>query len=118
MLKRQSLGDSFHCAWNGIRYAFKTQRNMKIHSVAPWGVIALGWYCGIQSWEWAVLVLTMGLVLAAELINTAVEKTVDLYTAKLNPLAGLAKDLAAGAVLVTAIAALIIAGIIFVPYFF
>jgi diacylglycerol kinase (ATP) len=118
MKERFTLGDSFRCAGRGIGYALKTQRNMRLHVLALATVITLGWRWRLQAWEWAALALTAGMVLAAELFNTALEKTVDCYTSAVDPRAALIKDLAAGAVLVTALTAVAIAGVIFGPHVF
>ena len=115
-MSKQSLANSFRCALNGVGYTFRTQRNMRFHAAAIIAVIGMGWYCGISWVEWAVLALTIGMVLAAEIINTAVEKTVDLITLERMPGAGLAKDLAAGAVLITAAISVIVAALVFLPH--
>ena len=115
-MKKQSWAFSFRCALNGIFYALSTQRNMRVHALMTLVVLGWGWYFSISRLEWVALILTIGMVLTAELINTALEKAVDLITLKRHPLAGLAKDLAAGAVLVTAIIAVIVGVLIFFPY--
>jgi diacylglycerol kinase (ATP) len=71
---------------------------------------------GIERWEWLILVLTIGLVLAAEGINTAIESTVDIATSTYHPLARVAKDVAAGTVLLCAIAAVVVGCLVFVPH--
>ena len=109
------LIDSFAHAFNGIAKAFATQRNMQIHGVIL--VIALigGFYFNINSAEWIAIIICSGMVLSAEIINTAIEEIVNFISPGMNPKAGLIKDLAAGAVLITAIAAIIVGLIIFVP---
>lgn len=116
-MDRRKLLQSFAYAISGIGYAFSTQRNMKIHGLAIILVVVAGFIAGVSRMEGAILSIAVFMVLAAETINTAVEKTVDMITADYHPLAKLAKNLAAGAVLLTAINALIIAGLIFGPYF-
>jgi diacylglycerol kinase len=118
MKARFTLWDSFRCAGRGIGYALKTQRNMRQHTLALAVVTVLSWYYRLRGWEWAVLALTAGFVLAAELLNTALERMVDCYTSSIDPRAALIKDLAAGAVLAAALTAVVIAGIIFGPHFF
>jgi diacylglycerol kinase len=108
---------SFAWAISGIIYAFSTQRNMKIHTLAVIVVLITGLTVGLSYIEWAVISLTIFIVLAAETINTAIEKTVDLVTSDYQRLAELAKNLAAGAVLLTAINALVIAILIFGHHF-
>ncbi|MGI5921066.1 MAG: diacylglycerol kinase family protein [Syntrophomonadaceae bacterium] len=113
----KKLARSFAWALAGISYAFKTQRNMKIHGLAVIVVASAGFYAGLTRIEWAIISVTVFMVLSAETINTAIEKTVDLVTDNYHPLAELAKNLAAGAVLLTAINALVIAGLIFGHHF-
>lgn len=115
-MKNNGLGRSFACAWAGLGYAIRSQRNMKIHCLAVVVVIAAGMILGVSRIDWAILSLTIFMVLAAEVINTAVEKVVDLASPEFHPLARQAKNLAAGAVLLTALNALIIAFIIFGLY--
>jgi diacylglycerol kinase len=111
MAKR--LSRSFACAISGIAYAFLRQRNMKIHCLAAILVVIDGLTVGLSQIEWAVISITIFLVLTAETINTAIEKTVDLITDDYHMMAKLAKDLAAGAVLLTAINSLVISLLIF-----
>lgn len=99
------LGRSFGYAFAGIGYLFRSQRNARIHAGAATGVLGLGLWLGLPARDWAVLVLTIGMVLAAEGFNTAIEATVDRFGPERHPLAGTAKDVAAGAVLLTALAA-------------
>ncbi len=90
---------------------------MKIQLVAAVAAVTLGWYVQLSHIEWALLSITIFMVLAAETINTAIEKSVDLVIREQHPLAKLAKDMAAGGVLLTAINALVIAGLLFGPFF-
>lgn len=112
------LRKSFKFALTGIFYAFISQRNMRIHMLTTLLVILLGLYFKISPVEWLIISIAITMVLAAETINTAVETLVDLYTQDYHPLAKRAKDLAAGAVLFTAVNAVIIGSLIFIPYFF
>lgn len=109
------FGNSFSCAIRGIICSVSSGHNMKIHLLAAGCSIGLGLVLGISKLEWAILNITIFMVLAAETINTAIERTVDLVTLDYHPLAKLAKDLAAGGVLLTAINAVIVAFIIFGP---
>ena len=113
---RNTLPESFYYAIVGVVSVFKSERNMKLHFFAALVVIILAGIVKVTPFEWAVLVLTIFLVLAAEAINTAIEKTVDLVTDNYHPLAEKAKNMAAGAVLLSAANAVIIAGLIFWPY--
>jgi diacylglycerol kinase len=106
---------SFGYAGRGIRVVFGTEPNMKIHIVIAILVIAGGFVFEISISEWISCLLCIGLVVGMEMMNTAVENVVDLASPKLHPLAGKAKDIAAGAVLICAILSVIIGLLIFVP---
>ncbi|HNX92062.1 MAG TPA: diacylglycerol kinase family protein [Syntrophomonas sp.] len=113
-----TLRDSFTYAIRGILVAIASGRNMKIHIVAAIMAILTGWWLGINRLEWAIITISIFIVLAAETINTAIEKTVDLVTREYHPLAKQAKNLAAGAVLLAAVSAVIIGILIFGSYLF
>lgn len=113
---RQGLKESFAYAITGIIYAVVTGRNMKIHLLAAVLATCTGLWLGVNRWEWVALIICIFMVLTAETINTAVEKTVDLVTEEYHPLAKHAKDMAAGAVLLTAINAVIVGILIFGRY--
>jgi diacylglycerol kinase (ATP) len=106
---------SFRYAFAGIGYLLWTQRNAKVQTALGLAAVALGFLLGIERAEWLALVLTIALVLAAEGINTALEAVVDLASPNYHPLAKVAKDVAAGTVLLIAIASVIIGLIIFLP---
>lgn len=108
----QSLG----YAWRGILAALSGQRHLRFHFGAALGVVALGLWVGLSAPEWALVTLAIGLVLSAELMNSAMESLVDLVEPKTHPLAGKAKDMAAGAVLVAAVIALVIGILVFSKY--
>jgi diacylglycerol kinase len=103
-----TLIDSFRHAFAGLAYALRTQRNARIHVLIAVGVFCLGAALGIESVKWAIIVLTTGFVLAAELFNTVVELVIDLVTKEYHPLAKTAKDVSAGAVLTAAVTAVIV----------
>lgn len=108
---------SFKYAWAGVRYAFKTQRNFKIHTAIATLAISLGLYLQISTVEISLVCLTCALVMVLELLNTAIESVVDLTVKQTyHELAKIAKDCAAGAVLISAIAAVLIATFILLPY--
>lgn len=107
---------SFGYAWKGIRCCVGKEQNLSFHLIAAVLVVIAGWQLGITRTEWAILLLCIGMVIAAELFNTAIEKLVDLVSPGRHPLAGQVKDIAAGAVLVCAAAAAMVGLIIFVPY--
>ncbi len=110
---------SFKYAAAGIRYAFQTQRNFRIHVVIGLGAIALGVFLQIGFVEISIITLTIGAVLAMELLNTALESVVDLTVQQsYHELAKIAKDCAAGAVLISAIMAIAVAGCLLLPPLF
>lgn len=106
----------FYHAFDGIKYAFQTQINMRFHILVGVIVIIAGFIFKLTQLEWSLIALAITLVLSAELFNTAIESLTDLATKEIHPLAKVAKDCAAGAVLITAIFAVVIAGLVFVPY--
>ena len=107
--------DSFAYAIRGIRLAVGSEVNIKIHLTVALLVIICGFVFNISTIEWMIVFLCFGLVLGMEVMNTAIETVVDLASPKRHKLAGRAKDLAAGAVLITAIFAAICGLIIFIP---
>ena len=113
--KKDPLYRSFGYAFEGIFTCIRNERNMKIHVVITLLVIIAGFILGLSVTEWCICLGLFGLVMALELVNTAVEAVVDLVTAKRHPLAKIAKDTAAGAVLIAAIMAAVIGLLIFVP---
>ncbi len=117
-MKRKNLKESFSCALVGFVLVLNSERNMKIHLAAAFLATALGFILGISRVEWGLLCITIFMVLTAETANTALEKAVDLVTAEYHPLARSAKNAAAGAVLLSAINAIIMAFIIFGRYLF
>jgi len=107
---------SFKYAWSGICYAFQTQRNFRIHVMLGTLVISLSVILHLTPVEIAVISLTIGAVLAMELLNTALESVVDLTVKQTyHDLARIAKDCAAAAVLVSAISAMAVAGFLLLP---
>lgn len=111
---------SFVYATQGILYALRTQRNMKIHVITLSLVIIFGVYFSLSSGEWLAIILVSGLVISLEIVNTAIENICDLLKEKLKlefHHTTHARDLAAGTVLFSAIIALIVGLIIFVPKF-
>jgi len=107
---------SFRYAWAGVRYAFLTQRNFRIHTFMGSTVITTGFLLQLQPIAIAVLALTSSLVMILELLNTALESVVDLTVGQsYHELAKIAKDCAAGAVLLAAIASVIVGGCLLLP---
>ncbi|WEK19751.1 MAG: diacylglycerol kinase family protein [Candidatus Pedobacter colombiensis] len=109
---------SFGYAFSGLGYSFKSQFNFKIHVFALVVVSIAGWWFKLSVSEWLWIIAASGLVLMAELFNTAIEVLVDLVSPEIHPKAKIIKDAAAAAVLMIAIAAVIIGLIIFVPKIF
>jgi len=108
----------FKYAFNGIKFTLLTQHNFLIHLFCAAAAIAMGYYFNISKNEWLAIIIVIGLVLAAEVFNTAIEEVVNMISPQRNIKAGIIKDLAAGAVLILAITALIIGLIIFIPKIF
>jgi diacylglycerol kinase len=106
---------SFRHAFAGWWYVLRTQRNAWIHLIATLLVIALAFCLNLQTQEWAVLILAIGLVWTAEFVNTALEAVVDLASPTSHPLARLGKDVGAAAVLISAVLAIIIGLLILGP---
>jgi diacylglycerol kinase len=113
-MKKLLLG--FPAAWNGIRKAMGG-RNIRIQLGAAMLVVALGVYADLSAGDWSLIALAIGLVLTAELANTAMETIVDLLSPRQHPLAEKAKDIAAGAVLAAAVTAVVIGVLVFSKYF-
>lgn len=109
---------SFSYAYDGLVYTIKTQVNFKFHLLAAVFVVFFAWFFNVSKTESLVLIICIGLVLFAELVNTALETLVDLVSPEYNPLAKIVKDVAAAAVLLIAITAAIIGLLIFIPYLF
>jgi diacylglycerol kinase (ATP) len=111
-----SLWVSFQYAWAGLTYAFSTQRNFRVHTIIGTIAISLGLFLRIPGFELALIGLTIGLVLTLELLNTSIEAVVDLAVdTQYHELAKIAKDCAAGAVMVSAIAAILVAALLLLP---
>ena len=113
MRPRQGLLESFNYAFEGIIHVLRTQRNMRIHFAIATIVLILAFAYGVTKFELMALMLAIAFVLIAEMVNTAVEATIDLTTTSFDPLAKLAKDIAAGAVLIAAMTAIIVGYLVF-----
>ena len=111
------LTSSFKFAWQGITYAFVTQRNFRIHTAMTCIALTLAFSLQATPVEMALIALTCAMVMVLELINTALESVVDLTVEQnYHELAKIAKDCAAGAVLISALASLLVAGFILLPH--
>ncbi len=107
---------SLVCALNGIAIVLTSQPNAWIHAAATLAVTAAGCYFGLNRAEWCWIVLALTAVWTAEIFNTALEFLTDLASPSFHPLAGKAKDVAAGAVLTAAVGATLIGLIVFLPH--
>ncbi len=116
-MRSRTLLDSFNAAFDGVVYALKTQRNMRLHFLATGIVLLASLIFKLTKLEILMLFVTIAFVIVAEMINTAIEVVVDLITQELHPLAAIAKNVAAGAVLVAATVAVIVGYMIFFPKF-
>lgn len=110
-----SMADAFSCASCGVRQAFLSQRNFKIHAAFAALAVLLGFLLQIPQPSWLAVVLCIIAVFSLEMLNTAVESIVDLASPEWNRLAMVAKDCAAGSVFVAAIGSLVVAAIVYIP---
>ena len=113
-----SFFNSIKFALDGIRFALKTQKNLHFHLTIAGLVIIASFFLQCSSVEITILVLTIAVVISLELVNTAIEATIDLVSPHSQPLAKIAKDLGAGAVLIAALFAVIIGVTILFPKLF
>lgn len=102
-------------ALSGIKLAINEEPNFKIHVILAILALIIGFVLNISRSEWIILMFTIVLVLVLELINTALEEIVDMVSPGIQTKAKIAKDVAAGAVLITAIAAVVVGLVIFLP---
>lgn len=114
-VQTKKLVNSFKYAGEGIISSFKSERNMKIHILIMVAVIIFGILLKISKIEWIICVILFSIVVSGELFNTAIETIVDMVSPQKNEKAKIAKDVSAGAVLIEAIGAAIVGGVIFVP---
>lgn len=117
MISGRRFVKSFKYAFEGIHYAFKNDQNLLFHLLVAFLVINVSIALKVSHYEMGILGLTMMMVIMAEMVNSAIEKMVDLITKEHRTEAKIAKDVAAGMVLVTAIAAVVIGSLILFPYF-
>ncbi|WP_337018991.1 diacylglycerol kinase family protein [Oceanobacillus massiliensis] len=111
--KRKIIGFSY--AWNGLKEIVRSERNFRIHLTITVLVIITGLLLHLSALEWGIIILTIGLVLTAEVTNSAIEKTIDYLRPEIHPSAKVIKDVAAGAVLVAAVISVVIGVLIFWP---
>ncbi len=115
-MKRRVHLISFKHAWEGLRYAFTSQPNFVVHLSFAILVILAGCYFGITQTESIILLFSISLVITAELLNTAIESMTDILIIEYSKHAKIAKDVAAGMVLFSALSAVVVGTIIFLPY--
>src|SRR5882757_2751290 len=108
---------SFYYAGAGLKQFFRQEHNARIHLAAAIVAGLLAWWVKVSHTEAIALVMVVGLVWVTEILNTCVEKTMDMISREHHPLIKVIKDLAAGAVLIASITALIVGSIIFIPKF-
>jgi diacylglycerol kinase (ATP) len=113
MRLRSSVIESFNFAIEGVIHVLRTQRNMRLHFAAAVAVIVVAVAVGVSKLELSVLLISIAFVLVAEMINTAIEGTIDAATTSFDPMAKLAKDIAAGAVLIASVNAVAVGYLVF-----
>jgi diacylglycerol kinase len=113
MRRSSSLLSSFRCALTGLAWAFQTQRNLRLHAAASLTAVIAGLFANFSDWKWCVLAGCIGLVVAAERLNTAIEMLCDRVIPELDEDVRRIKNVAAAAVLVCAGASLIISLLLF-----
>lgn len=116
-MKKGRFISSFNYAVQGIISVLKTEKNMKFHYLAAIAIIIISLFFDISSTEFMLMLFAIVLVVFAEMINTAIERTIDLVVQEYNPIAKYVKDVAAGAVLITAINAIVVAYLVFYDKF-
>ena len=106
---------SFQYAFVGIWYTLKTQRNAQIHTIIALIILVMGLILNLTFTEWAIIALTMGFVVATEMLNTALEAAMDFATTEIDPQVKVVKDVAAGSVLISAITAVVVGLLVIGP---
>lgn len=118
MERIKQFGKSLSCAMRGLAYALKNEKNFQNELLVAVLVVVLMWYFHVTRTEMVVLVLVIASVLVLELLNTIMERVVDILKPRVHPYARLIKDLMAAVVLISSIFAVIVGLIIFLPYIF
>jgi diacylglycerol kinase len=104
------------CAFNGLGLVLRSQDSARIQAIAALAVVVLGVALRVSAPEWCALVLAIALVLTAEALNTSIESAIDVVSPEFHELAGRAKDVAAGAVLIAALGSVVVGLLVFVPH--
>jgi undecaprenol kinase len=100
---------------DGLVYAYGNEKSLLLHGVLSTVLIILGLFFHISKTKWILILITLAVILAIELVNTAIEAVVDMYTTKFNPLAKIAKDCGSAATFVLVVVGAIISGSIYIP---
>ena len=108
--------NSIKYSLEGLSYGYRNEQSLILHGFCTILAVILGLIFHITFWEWAVIIISLVIVLAVELLNTAIEATVDLITKEIHPLAKIAKDCGSAAEFVSSLVAVIIGLFVFVPY--
>jgi len=116
MLSPIRLAKSFRYALVGLKKVFIEEQNFQVHVLVTVVVVLLGWYFQISSWQWAILILLIAFVLILEIINSIIERLIDLLKPRIHEYVKDVKDMGAALVFIGALAALLIGLIIFLPY--
>jgi undecaprenol kinase len=119
-IKQKGIGRFFRSikfSIEGLIYAYRYEQSMWIHAIATFFAVILGLFFKIKLSEWAIVFIALGIILGMELVNTAIEATVDLITLEINPLAKIAKDCGSAASFVLSLVAIVICLFVFGPYF-
>mgnify|MGYP002852317431 CR=1 FL=1 len=118
-IKKRGFGrfiKSFGYSIEGLKYAYRYEQSMLIHVIATICVLAVNIFFHVTAFEWLVTLICIGMVLAAELFNSAIEAVVDMVTLDIHPLAKIAKDCASAGTFVLAMIAAVIGFVIYIPY--
>lgn len=115
---KNSFQKSFYCALRGLKYVVKNERNFRVELIVAIFITFLAIVFNIKIWEFIVIIFLVTWVLVTELINTVVERVVDILEPRVHPYARLIKDIMAGVVLISSMMSILVGGLIFLPYFF
>lgn len=110
--------NSIKYSLEGLSYGYRNEQSLILHGFCTILAVILGLIFHITFWEWAVIIISLVIVLAVELLNTAIEATVDLITKEIHPLAKIAKDCGSAAAFVSGVASAVICLVIFLPKIF
>jgi len=112
---RQAIGKTFINAFNGMQFFFKTERNGKVQAAVSIFVLLAGFYLKISSVEWIIVVICVAVVIALEMVNTALEHLCNMIQSEYHTVIKIIKDVAAGAVFFVSIISILVGAIIFLP---